>query len=155
MAIERQEGYEHQVGRWSEDEHLHNISKPGILYLVHDDPATAKPVAFAALTGLGQAGGEIRIKRLIVSKPGSGIGGRFLKSIVEMAFENTTAERVALNVASTNEEAIRFYDSHGFSRYAIQHAAGRTPAGTLVNLILMALSRNAWEAIREEEQNDS
>ncbi|MFM2280479.1 MAG: hypothetical protein RLZZ444_2710, partial [Pseudomonadota bacterium] len=25
----------------------------------------------------------------------------------------------------------------------------------LVNLILMALSRNAWEAIREEEENNS
>lgn len=145
MEIERQPGYERLVGRWDEAQHLQNISRPGYLYLVHDD-ADKRPAAFAVLSGLGQAGGEVLLNRMIVKTPGMGTGAVVLREILEIAFEGSPAERLLLRVLPDNLRALHVYRKHGFAEQRLLPGAGRLPDGKQVNLLLMSISYEDWVA---------
>jgi RimJ/RimL family protein N-acetyltransferase len=143
MDIERQPGYDQLVGRWSAEQHLENISKPGFLYFVHDD-SEGTPIAFAALSGMGDSKGEVLINRLMVRTPGTGIGKVFLREIMTVAFEGAPTSRLWLRVRPENERALRLYRAQGFAEEKLLPQAGTTPDGRRVDLMLMSISYEDW-----------
>lgn len=147
MEIERQPGYEQLVGRWSEQQHLSNISKPGYLYLVHDDQNRA-PIAFAALSGMGDAKGEVWINRLIVRTPGRGTGRTFLGAIMELVFEGAPTSKLWLRVRPENQRALNLYRSQGFIDERLLPQAGTTPDGSRVDLLVMSILYEDWALSR-------
>ncbi len=145
MEIERQPGYEKLVARWSKSEHLANIATPGYLYLVHDD-TEGRPIAFAALSGLGTAAGVVQLNRIIVSKPGHGTGTLFLKTVMAAIFDGAPTERLYLRVLPDNHRALALYRANGFCEEATLRRAGRRADGVIVDLLQMSISRDDWEA---------
>jgi RimJ/RimL family protein N-acetyltransferase len=144
MEIERQPGYERLVGRWTEAEHLRNISSPGYLYLVHDG-TDAVPEAFVALSGLGDKSGDVMINRMIVRTPGKGTGSAFLRVLIATLFEGSPTYRLWLRVLPENQRALRLYRAQGFREERILPGGGRLVDGSRVDLILMSIEREAWD----------
>jgi RimJ/RimL family protein N-acetyltransferase len=144
MEIERQPGYDLLVGRWDAVQHAFNISRPGILYLVHDQPA-AGPVAFAALSGLGQADGEVLINRMMVRTPGQGVGTSVLRAVMQIAFDGAPTRRLWLRVLPDNLRARHVYRSQGFCDERMLPNAGTLPDGRRVDLLLMSVEWEAWQ----------
>ena len=145
MEIERQPGYEQLVGRWDQAQHLHNISKPGILYLVHDGTGGV-PIAFAALSGLGHRDGEVLINRMIVRTPGMGTGKIFLHAIMAIAFEGAPTSKLWLRVLPDNLRAQHVYRAQGFRDEKVLPNAGIRPDGVRVDLLLMSILHEDWAA---------
>jgi diamine N-acetyltransferase len=145
MEIERQPGYEYLVGRWNEEQHVHNISKPGFLYLVQDD-RHGVPTAFAAISGLGHRDGDVLINRMIVRTPDQGIGKPFLQAIMHLAFEGGPTYRIGLRVLPDNHRALHVYRSQGFREERVLAHSGTLPNGKRVDLLLMSISHEDWLA---------
>jgi RimJ/RimL family protein N-acetyltransferase len=145
MEIERQPGYERLVGRWDEAQHLHNISMPGFLYFVHDDD-DGRPIAFAALSGLGHPSGDVLINRMIVRKPGIGTGKIFLLTIMRLAFEGAPTLRLWLRVLPDNLRARHVYKTAGFRDEKMLPGGGMLPDGKQVDLMLMSIDWEDWVA---------
>lgn len=143
MDIERQPGFELLVGRWTAEEHLRNISHHGYLYLVHDDEKGV-PAAFAALTGMGDAKGEVLLNRMIVRTPGKGVGTFFLKAVMTAVFDGAPTQRLWLRVLPENERALRLYRRQGFMEERILEKAGMRPDGVRVDLLMMSISYEDW-----------
>jgi len=145
MAIERQPGYDALVGRWDEAQHFYNISKPGVLYLLHDD-AEGIPIAFAALSGLGHRDGVVQINRMIVRTPNKGTGKLFLSEIMRVAFEGAPTQRLSLSVLPDNHRALHVYHRMGFHEDRLMHGAGTLPNGRRVDLFSMSIFYEDWAA---------
>jgi RimJ/RimL family protein N-acetyltransferase len=143
MEIERQPGYERLVGRWDEAQHLHNISKPGFLYFVHDD-GDGLPIAFAALSGLGHPDGDVLINRMIVRRPDIGTGTIFLRAIMRLAFEGAPTLRLWLRVLPDNLRAQHVYRAQGFRDETVLPNAGMRPDGVRVDLLEMSIHYEDW-----------
>lgn len=143
MEIERQPGFDQLVGRWNAEQHLQNISRPGYLYLVHDGMENA-PIAFAALSGMGDAKGEVLINRLIVRTPGMGTGKTVLREIMAVAFNGAPTSKLWLRVRPENERALHLYQTHGFAVEQKLPQAGTTPDGKRVDLLLMSIAYEDW-----------
>ncbi len=69
---------------------------------------------------------------------GHGIGGALIDLGMEGARENAMLEKIALQVYTTNERAIRLYEARGFSRDAILKGDVRLDDGTPVDLLVMS-----------------
>lgn len=145
MAIERQPGYDALVGRWDEAQHFHNISKPGVLYFVHDD-GEAIPIAFAALSGLGHRDGVVQINRIIVRTPNMGTGKLFLSEVMRVAFEGAPTQRLSLSVLPDNHRALHVYYGMGFREDRLMRGAGTLPDGRRVDLFSMSILYEDWAA---------
>lgn len=145
MVIERQPGYDLLVGRWDEEQHFHNISRPGVLYLVHDG-ADGLPIAFAALSGLGRSDGDVVINRMIVRTPDRGIGKLFLSEIMRVAFEGAPTQRLWLRVLPDNHRALHVYHGLGFHEDRLMRGAGTLPDGRRVDLFSMSIPYEEWAA---------
>jgi RimJ/RimL family protein N-acetyltransferase len=148
MEIERQPEFDKYVGRWNETEHQNNIANPGYLYLVLDG-SEGLPIAFAALSGMGDAKGEITLNRMIVRNPGHGLGKILLPRIMQLVFDGLPASRMLLRVATYNDRAIRVYRSLGFTDEKLLPKAGRRPDGMQVDLMLMSIDWEKWRVRHE------
>ncbi|MCV3766271.1 GNAT family N-acetyltransferase [Rhizobium sp. TRM95796] len=144
MDIERQPDYDRLVGRWTRIEHERNLARPGYVYLVHDD-AEGRPVAFFALSGLGNHDGDAMMNRMILRHPGRGLGSRLLPRVMRLVFEGFGARKFWLRVAPYNERAIRLYRHCGFQDEKLLPKAGRRPDGEQIDLLLMSIDWEAWD----------
>lgn len=145
MATERREGYDALVGHWSEERHRATF----------DDPLAAafiamrgeEPVGFALLAGWNSSERRTLIRRLAVSRPGEGIGGRFVRLLVASVFENTSAHRLTIGTFPDNLAARRCYEGAGFTAEGIARDAVFFGDRFRDELILSIL-RPEWEALR-------
>jgi len=146
MATERLPGYEGKVGRWTEAEHRAALADPAQAYLigaVEGDEA----VAFAIIQAIGDAHGNLCLKRIAVTQPGRGIGRRFLSAITDWVFRETGAYRFWLEVLADNEGARHVYRICGFVEEGVARAAYRLSNGKRVDLAVMSILRPEWPAI--------
>ena len=86
------------------------LTAPRSEYLVADDGKALAGMAFAAAD---ESGETVTLRQLYVlpSMQGRGVGGMLLDEVEESFPE---AKRLVLEVEAENENAIRFYLSHGF-----------------------------------------
>jgi diamine N-acetyltransferase len=146
-AIERIPEYRTFVANWSEEEHRRSLSDPDVRYFV----AVADAVdlaGFAILRGFASEHRSIELKRIVVRKPGNGIGGQMLRAILEYVFTGQKAHRLWLDVFETNIRAQHIYEKLGFRRDGVFREAIYRD-GAWHSLLLMSLLDREYHADRQ------
>jgi RimJ/RimL family protein N-acetyltransferase len=144
MPIERVEGYASLVDRWDAEQHAHEMENPSSRYLLAREGADV--VGFTILQGVGSADQCIRIKRIVVRDAGRGVGSRFLRSVLQICFDDLAAHRVELLVYLENERARRAYLKAGFVEEGVLRENARTADGIFRSMRMMSLLKREWLA---------
>ena len=147
MAIERSPDFELCVARSEEGEHRAMLDSPSHAYRLGVGESGAIE-AFAILRGLGDVHGNLYLKRVAVRRPGEGVGTAFLSLVVDEAFGRLGAERFYLDCFADNARAQAAYRKLGMSRDGVLRQAYRLGDGTRVDLVMMAILKSEWEAVR-------
>ena len=147
MRVERTPGYEVLVGRSEEAEHRAMVASPAYAYRLGVGAGGAVE-AFAILGRLGDPHGNVYLKRVAVARPGQGTGTAFLGLVLDEAFGAMGASRLHLDCFADNSRAQAVYAKLGFTRDGILRQAYRQPDGSRKDLVLMALLKDEWEALR-------
>jgi diamine N-acetyltransferase len=122
MAMERLPGYRAFVGNWTEEEHRDKLASRDCRYFVVESGAR-EIAGFAILRGLTSPHRSIRLQRIVVAKPGDGIGRFMLFGILDYVFCELKAHRLWLDVFETNTRAQHVYESIGFRREGVLREA--------------------------------
>jgi RimJ/RimL family protein N-acetyltransferase len=144
MRIERVEGYARRVGRWDAAQHAAEIENPSSRYFLARDGIEV--AGFAILQGVGSAHQSIRLKRIAVQNAGRGVGSRFLRSILQICFDDLAAHRVDLFVFVDNERACRAYLKTGFVEEGVVRDLHRDDDGSFRSMRLMSMLKREWAA---------
>jgi diamine N-acetyltransferase len=129
------------VGQWSRGRHRESIARADEEHLLILDDG--EPVGFALLQGLGGENRSIEIRRIVVNRPGQGLGRRALALILDRAFADHGAHRVWLNTFTWNERAQRAYAAAGFVREGVLRDA-LVKDGRFESLVVMSILRPEW-----------
>ncbi len=133
MRLERGEGYEGLVGRWEAQEHAAEMARPVSRYVGFRNAASGLD-GFVMFQELDLPVALLR--RIAVTAPGQGIGGRLLRSAVSWALGQGPYTGVRLQVRDINARARRAYEREGFL------FTGNDEGDHLEMLV----TRTAWEA---------
>jgi diamine N-acetyltransferase len=144
MAIERLPDFELWVARSEEGEHRAMLDSPSHAYRLGVGE-TGAIEAFAILRGLGDAHGNLYLKRVAVASPGRGLGTAFLSLVLDEAFGPLGAERFYLDCFADNTRAQAAYLKLGMRRDGVLRQAYRLPDGTRADLVMMAILKREWE----------
>jgi diamine N-acetyltransferase len=101
---------------WSKKQHRNAMRDPDAEHWVLEDPDTGQPVGYVILQGIQNPHGSIELKRIVVSRPGRGLGKEALRFFIRRCFDELGAHRLWLDVMEHNERARRVYESVGFVR---------------------------------------
>jgi RimJ/RimL family protein N-acetyltransferase len=148
MAIERSPDFEFYVARSEAAEHRAMLDSSSHAYRLGIEESGAIE-AFAILRGLGDAHGNLYLKRVAVARPGQGLGTTFLGLVLDEAFASMGAERFYLDCFADNARAQRAYCKLGMSREGLLRKAYRLDDGTRKDLVMMAILRHEWEGARQ------
>jgi RimJ/RimL family protein N-acetyltransferase len=146
MRIERVEGYATLVGRWDAEQHAAEIESPSSRYFLARDGIEV--VGFAILQSVGSANQCILLRRIAARNAGRGVGSRFLRSILQICFDELAAHRVELFVFVDNERAYRAYLKTGFVEEGVVRDLHRDADGSFRSMRLMSILRPEWAARR-------
>ena len=144
MALERGEGFEHVVGRWSAEQHAAEMALPGSRYLVARD-AGGTPQGFIMLQRLDDPDLCAHLRRIAVMRPGEGVGAALLNAALAHAFEATPAHRLQLLVYPENERARRAYARAGLVEEGLHRDIRRLSDGRFRSMLMMSILRPEWE----------
>ena len=144
MALERLDGYEPLVGRWEADVHVVEIKNPANRYLVAREGNEV--VAFAILQGVTTPHRCIRLRRIIARNPQRGVGSAFLRSVLDICFNELDGHRVELLVHLDNERARKVYAKIGFAEEGILRDLHRNKDGSFRSMRLMSILQPEWAA---------
>ena len=101
------------IGRWPRGRHLEALADEDVEHSIAED-GIGVPVGYAILTGVGDSGRILCLKRLMVAEKGRGYGRAVLRLIRERAFGELGAHRLWLDVKEGNARARSLYESEGF-----------------------------------------
>ena len=147
MRLERGEGFERLVRRWSAAEHAAEMTKAGSRYLVARDPA-GEAEGFVLLQGLDDPQRSATLRRISVVRPGAGLGAVLLEAALDHAFAATPTHRLQLRVYPENERARRAYARAGFVEEGLLRDVALAPGGTFRSMRMMSVLKPEWEAGR-------
>ncbi len=145
MALERREGYEHVVGRWSAEQHAAEMALPGSQYLVARD-ASGAPQGFIMLQRLDDPDLCAHLRRIAVMRPGEGLGAALLVAVLAHVFGTTPMHRLQLLVYPENERGRRAYRRAGLVEEGLLRDIRRLPDGRFRSMLMMSILRPEWEA---------
>lgn len=143
MATERLPGYDELIACWSRAEHLAALQREDTRYLVGARPA-APPEGFAIIEHITDVHEGAKLKRIAVTRPGTGFGQPFLGAVVDWVFDSTRAERLWLDVFTANQRARHVYRSAGFREDGLLRQAYVLPSGARVDRVIMSVLRGEW-----------
>jgi RimJ/RimL family protein N-acetyltransferase len=131
-------------------EHEAALTDPSLalLIVVEDDRAAG----FVLLAGIGGPDGGIELRRIVVARPGRGLGRRALALVLEHAFAELGAHRVWLDVMTHNERARRAYEAAGFVHEAVRRDALRSSAGYVSLAVMSVLEREFYAGRKQTER---
>lgn len=101
-------------------------------------------VAFAILQGVTTPHRCIRLRRIIARNPERGIGSTFLRSVLDICFNELAAHRVELLVHLDNERARKVYAKSGFAEEGILRDLHRNEDGSFRSMRLMSILKPEW-----------
>ena len=145
MMLERGEGYEHVVGRWSAEQHAAEMALPGSHYLLARD-ASGTPQGFVLLQRLDDSDLCAHLRRIAVARPGEGLGAALLTAALAHVFAATPAHRLQLLVYAENERARRAYARAGLVEEGLLRDIRRLPDGRFRSMLMMSILRPEWKA---------
>lgn len=117
----------------SETIHRKNLADPTFNYLIAADH-DGERLGYAMLVASGDKRKEWR--RIIITKPGNGIGQAFMRSVIEKTFMDDT-DTIWLDVFEDNARARHLYGKLGF----IETSSAPAPETPERNLVVMELTR--------------
>lgn len=129
--------------RWSSAEHHQALEDPDQDHIAIEE--NARLAGFILLAGLTDRNHAIELRRIVVAKPGNGLGGRALGLVIDYAFERLRAHRLWLDVKVDNHRAKRAYERAGFKREGVLRDALLTN-GVYESLIVMSVLRPEYDA---------
>ena len=148
MRIERREGNEDLVGRWTAEQHAAEMDVPGSLYLVDRPEHGGEARGFVMLQQLDSSDLGATLRRIAVDPPGEGRGAALLTATLAHVFEETPLHRLQLYVYPENERAHRAYRRAGFVEDGLVRDFRRMPDGRFRSMWLMSILRPEWLASR-------
>ena len=152
MTLERGEGYDQVVGRWSAEQHAAEMALPGSHYLVARD-ASGAAQGFVMLQRLDDPDLCAHLRRIAVARPGQGVGAALLGAALVHVFETTPAHRLQLLVYPENERARRAYARAGLVEEGLLRDIRRRPDGRFRSMLMMSILRPEWAARNATEPN--
>ncbi len=137
MALERLPQFRLQVGQWPEAKHRRVFDETESRYFIA--ATAADPYSgFAILRGAGAPDGSVLLQRIVVRRPGEGVGSAMLRRLLQIVFHEYGAHRLWLDVFEDNLKAQRLYERFGFCvEGRLREAAYRD--GRYFNMLIMAL----------------
>ena len=144
-ATERLPGYDRLTACWSLEQHAAALEREDTRYLVGSRPGGALE-AFAILQPLADTHEGAKLKRICVTRPGSGLGGPFLAAVIDWVFSSTANERLWLDVFTHNERARHVYRRAGMREDGLLRQAYRMPDGTRADRCIVSILRGEWRA---------
>lgn len=130
---------------WPQKAHRDAMRDPDAEHWVMEDPETGQPIGYAILRGIQNPHGSIELMRIVVSRPGRGLGKEALRFFIRRCFDDLGAHRLWLDVMEHNERARRAYESLGFVREGTLRECLKIE-GRYVSLHVMSILRN--EAVK-------
>ena len=122
LALERTPAFHTMVGTWPEQEHRRAMRDPDVQYRMIVN-ATGTTVGFAILRGIASPHRNIELKRVVIGSPGTGLGQRALRAIMDHVFQSLSAHRLWLDVFETNARALHVYRKAGFQQEGVLREA--------------------------------
>ena len=147
VALERMPWARPFVGQWNMERHAVTLTGRDARYYV-SRTAGNDLQAYAILRGLEEDSGSIELKRIVVAKPGLGLGRRILKGLIRITFTELKAHRMFLDVFEDNLRARHLYESLGFRYEGVMRDAARRD-GAWCNLHLMSFLEAEYAAQRD------
>lgn len=144
FSLERLAESQRYVGQWSEERHRATLAGPDARYYLATD-SDGVPAAYVILRGLAESSGSIDLKRIVVARPGNGLGRRVLNEIIRIAFEEINAHRLFLDVFDDNARARHLYESLGFQYEGIMRESAQRD-GQWHDLHLMSMLESEYAA---------
>ena len=129
------------VGQWSEDRHRATLTGSDARYYVNENSGAID--AYVILRGLGEDSRSIELKRVVVARPGKGLGRRILSEVIRIAFRELGAHRLFLDVFEDNERARHLYESLGFKYEGVMRQAANR-GGCWFDLHLMSMLESEY-----------
>ena len=145
MATERTDGYDAFVGRWDEARHLAALDDRNYAYFIARE--AGHPVAFTIVRDWASPERATGVKRIVVSRPGNGVGRRLLRAVVDTIFADTYAHRVWLGVFPENARARSVYEAIGFKAEGVARGSAFF-GGVHRDELIMSVLRPEWMAVR-------
>ncbi len=128
----------------SEAEHRARMGDPTVRYLRIEDGAGAF-LGFALVTELGGGDRSARLLRIVMDRPGHGLGRHAMSAICKLVFEEGGIERFWLDVFEDNARARHLYESLGFRAtghaHHPSHPRGDGGTAPLIRMELWARDR--------------
>jgi ribosomal protein S18 acetylase RimI-like enzyme len=124
------------VRHWPAEEHRAVLTDPHAAHWTIE--ADAAPAGFLILRGLGTEDRSLELKRLVIARPGRGLGRLTLRLLKRVAFERLAAHRLWLDVMPHNDPARHLYASEGFKVEGTMREAIRV-GGRFRDLVLMSV----------------
>jgi diamine N-acetyltransferase len=144
VAAEASDNARQWVSPATEERHRRALADPTMLQLIVEDDG--RPVGHVLLTGLERAAMGIEFRRYVVWEPDRGIGLAALPLVLAHCFDELGTHRVWLDVMPDNARARRVYERAGFRKEGLLRDALRRPDGSLVPLVLMAITAAEWRS---------
>lgn len=146
VALERTAAARRFVGQWPEERHRATMTGGDARYFVAESE-TGEVTAYAILRGLSEDSGAIELKRIVVGRPGGGLGRKVLTDLVRIVFEELKAHRLFLDVFDDNARAQHLYESLGFMYEGVMRDAAQRD-GVYFDLRLMSMLEGEY-AVRK------
>lgn len=107
-----------------------------------------RPAGFAIFCEIGHPSGRIELMRLALDEVGKGQGDRFLRVLLDHAFNTLGGQRVWLDCSGENFRAQKVYVRAGFVQEARQRNHDFVPVlGRNVDRLLYGIQRDEWQAL--------
>lgn len=144
VSLEQREDYAPYICRWSREVHARNLPDADMLYLLAVDPRGQK-VAFVILAGLRSAARSVELVRIVVNRPGTGVGKPLLRCVINLAFNDLNANRLWLDVFDDNDRARHVYQSVGFKEEEVLREATQKSDGRFGSLVVMSILAEEYQ----------
>lgn len=143
LVQECEKKYPDFVDQWILQQHMRAVSNPDMLHLIFFYPED-KFAGYAILRGLENKHHSIELVRVAVVSPGSGLGKRIIRRIMELCFDTLGANRLWLDVRESNVRAKHVYESMGFVKEGFLRESVYLGDGRYEALLIMSILRSEY-----------
>tara|TARA_B100000676_G_scaffold306466_1_gene362758 strand:+ start:4574 stop:5074 length:501 start_codon:yes stop_codon:yes gene_type:complete len=147
IDLERLPSSRHFVTRWSDEQHGDRLGDSDCVTLIALD-GSGNGRGMLLFSGLEDDHGNVCLMRIIVDRPGEGLGGLLMEAAMKWVFTETVCHRLWLDVLADNHRGQRVYQRHGFQQEGVFRESFGLPDGGRADCLVMSMLRPEWDARR-------
>ena len=134
------------VTRWTREQHKAVFESRDGAHLIIETEPERRRVGYLILAGLENANGSIELGRIVVTEKGKGHGRVALRLVKQLAFAESHAHRLWLDVKEHNQRARHLYESEGFIIEGALRECLKTETG-FESLVIMSILRHEYDQL--------